>query len=242
MSKLRALAVSLWFWTVAPAVIGLGFLVVRSRPLEGGRSTFDSLDGCAFAMLIFGTLWLIFYSVEYDAYRSGKVARLAPSDGDSGAVSEDVARLNAEVAARIKEVADFKAALERKNEEIRGLRSTLNRADLKAVNEGIAEFLLAAEFLAMRIAAGKAAPDAALPELMAAVDDLLDAAQLKKGLPQVGDRLAELPPQSCTIFSKIDAPTPDKKGQLAEVRNSWVGFMSGSQLVIISPSRVSVYV
>ena len=141
MSKLRALAVSLWFWTVAPAVIGLGFLVVRSRPLEGARSTFDALDGCAFAMLIFGTLWLIFYSVEYDAYRSGKAARLAPSEGDTGAVSEDVARLNAEVAARIKEVADFKAALERKNEEIRGLRSTLNRADLKAVNEGIAEFL-----------------------------------------------------------------------------------------------------
>ncbi len=242
MSKIRALAVSLWFWTVAPAVIGLGFLVVRSRPLAGSNATFDFFDGCAFAMLIFGALWLIFYSVEYDAYHSGKAAQVAPSEAGSGAGSDDITRLKAEVAARIKEVADFKAALERKNEEIRGLRSTLNRADLKTVNEGIAEFLLAAEFLAMRIAAGKAAPDAALPELLAAVDDLLDAAQLKKGLPQLGDRLAELPPQSCTIFSKIDAPTPDKKGQLAEVRNSWVGFMSGTQLVIISPSRVSVYV
>lgn len=242
MNKIRSVLGSLWFWSVAPALAGLAFLIIRDRPLTQGVPVFDVMDGGAFTLLIFGSLWLLFYAIEYDALQSGRGRPAGLPTLGGSPEGQDVVRLNEEVAARIKEVADFKAALERKSEELRNLRASLNRADLKAVNEGIAAFLLSAEFLAMRIAAGKAAPDSALPELMTAVDDLLEAAQLQKGLPKPGDRLADLPPQSCTVFLKIDAPTPDKKGQLAEVRNSWVGFMSGNQLVIVSPSRVSVYV
>jgi hypothetical protein len=242
MSKIRIAFGSLWFWTVAPAVLGLAFLVIRNRPLGAAGNAFDFMDGVAFTMLNFGSLWLLFYSVEYDAVRAGKVASAGLPGAGAASEGEDVDRLRAEVSARVREAADFKAALARKDEELKQTRASLNRADLKSINEGIAAFLLSAEFLAMRISAGKAAPDSALPELMAAVDDLLQAAQLTKGMPKPGERLADQPPQSCTIFSKIDAPTPDKKGQLAEVRNSWVGFMSGGQLVIVSPSRVSVYV
>ena len=93
-----------------------------------------------------------------------------------------------------------------------------------------------------RAASGKEAAAKVLPQIAEAADELIVAAQLEKGRPNPGDRLADLPPNSCTIFNRIPAPTPEQKGQLVEVRNCWVGFRSDAQLVIVNPSRVSVYV
>ena len=240
MKKFLSVCGSVWLGPIGSIVAGLAILVMRDPSPRRADASFDYLGALGPACLIFGILWLLLYATDQDGRKLSRSAVVPPERlAYEGA---DVSLLQAEVAARVKEAADFKVALQRKNEELRHLRASLNRADLKAVNEGVAAFLLAAEFLAKRIEAGKETPAQALPQLMGAVDELLEAAQLKKGLPQPGDRLAELPAQSCTVFAKLEAPTSGQKGQIVEVRNSWVGFMSGEQLVIVSPSRVSVYV
>lgn len=237
MKKFIAAFGSLWLGPIASIVIGLAVLVFHNPPTGEEPPRFDYVGAIGPGCLIFGVLWLLLYATDQDRRDAGRSAPVrVPYEGG------DVALLQDEIAARVKEAADFKAALERKNEELRLLRASLNRSDLKAVNEGIAAFFLSAEFLAIRIQAGKETPDKALTQLMEAADELLVAACLQKGMPRPGERLSELPAGSCTVINKLDAPTPEQKGLLVEVRNSWVGFMSGDQLIIISPSRVSVYV
>lgn len=242
MKSLRSRICSLWWGPIVCFAAFLFILVSQDAHPRGNTRTFDWLTFGEPFFGIAGLLWLMLYAAEHE-----RAAEAQPQKVDSSSIlipyeEPDVVLLKEEVASRVKEAADFKTALERKNEEIRGLRSSLNRADLKAVNEGVAAFLLAAEFLTQRIHAGKESPENALPQLMEATDELLAAAGLKKGLPKPGDRLADLPAGSCTVFDKIPSPTPELKGTLVDIRNSWVGFMSGEQLVILSPSRVSVYV
>jgi dsDNA-specific endonuclease/ATPase MutS2 len=144
--------------------------------------------------------------------------------------------------ARAQEAADFKKAIEKKNQEIEALRAAQNRSDLKEVNEAIAGLLQSVEFFKQRLAAQKDTLENLLPQVEDAIGDVLERAKLVKGLPEAGQRLADQPVDSCTIFNRLPAPTPEQKGQIVEVRNSWVGFKVDQRLVIVSPSRIAVYV
>ena len=168
-----------------------------------------------------------------------KPAEVAPA---AVAGSAEVQELRQALEARAKEAVDFKNAIEKKNREIETLRAGQNRSDLKEVNEAIAGLLQSVEFFKQRLAAQKDTLDNLLPQVEEAIGDVFERAKLLKGLPEVGQRLADQPVDSCTIFNRVPAPTPEQKGQICEVRNSWVGFKVDQRLVIVSPSRIAVYV
>jgi soluble cytochrome b562 len=162
--------------------------------------------------------------------------------GQSSVAEATLTELQQELEARKREATDFKKAIETKNREIETLRASLNRADLKEYHEGIANLLQSVEFFKQRLALGKEAPEAFLPQVEEGILEVLDRTKLIKGIPEVGQRLADQPTNSCTIFNRIPAPTPEQKGIIAEVRNSWVGFQVESRLEVVNPSRVAVYV
>ncbi len=168
-----------------------------------------------------------------------KPAEVAPA---AVAGSAELQELRQALEARAKEAVDFKNAIEKKNREIETLRAGQNRSDLKEVNEAIAGLLQSVEFFKQRLAAQKDTLDNLLPQVEEAIGDVFERAKLLKGLPEVGQRLADQPVDSCTIFNRVPAPTPEQKGQICEVRNSWVGFKVDQRLVIVSPSRIAVYV
>lgn len=168
-----------------------------------------------------------------------KPAEVAPA---AVAGSAEVQELRQALEARAKEAVDFKNAIEKKNHEIEILRAGQNRSDLKEVNEAIAGLLQSVEFFKQRLAAQKDTLENLLPQVEEAIGDVFERAKLLKGLPEVGQRLADQPVDSCTIFNRVPAPTPEQKGQICEVRNSWVGFKVDQRLVIVSPSRIAVYV
>ena len=168
-----------------------------------------------------------------------KPAEVAPA---AVAGSAEVQELRQALEARAKEAVDFKNAIEKKNHEIETLRAGQNRSDLKEVNEAIAGLLQSVEFFKQRLAAQKDTLDNLLPQVEEAIGDVFERAKLLKGLPEVGQRLADQPVDSCTIFNRVPAPTPEQKGQICEVRNSWVGFKVDQRLVIVSPSRIAVYI
>ena len=168
-----------------------------------------------------------------------KPAEVAPA---AVAGLAEVQELRQALEARAKEAVDFKNAIEKKNREIETLRAGQNRSDLKEVNEAIAGLLQSVEFFKQRLAAQKDTLDNLLPQVEEAIGDVFERAKLLKGLPEVGQRLADQPVDSCTIFNRVPAPTPEQKGQICEVRNSWVGFKVDQRLVIVSPSRIAVYV
>lgn len=168
-----------------------------------------------------------------------KPAEFAPA---AVAGSAELQELRQALEARAKEAVDFKNAIEKKNREIETLRAGQNRSDLKEVNEAIAGLLQSVEFFKQRLAAQKDTLDNLLPQVEEAIGDVFERAKLLKGLPEVGQRLADQPVDSCTIFNRVPAPTPEQKGQICEVRNSWVGFKVDQRLVIVSPSRIAVYV
>jgi hypothetical protein len=172
---------------------------------------------------------------------AGSVATAFPVDkldevGVASQVAPEVQELRRALEVRVQEAADFKKAIE--NE---ALRAGQNRSDLKEVNEAIAGLLQSVEFFKQRLAAEKDTLDNLLPQVEEAIDDVLERAKLVKGLPAVGQRLADQPVDSCTIFNRLPAPTPEQKGQIVEVRNSWVGFRVDQRLIIVSPSRIAVY-
>ncbi len=172
-----------------------------------------------------------------------KPAEVAPAPAPAAvAGSAEVQELRQALEARAKEAVDFKNAIEKKNREIETLRAGQNRSDLKEVNEAIAGLLQSVEFFKQRLAAQKDTLENLLPQVEEAIGDVFERAKLLKGLPEVGQRLADQPVDSCTIFNRVPAPTPEQKGQICEVRNSWVGFKVDQRLVIVSPSRIAVYV
>lgn len=156
--------------------------------------------------------------------------------------NDELTQLKAELHMRHEEAIQFKLALENKNSEIDLLRSGINRSDLQSVNEAIATFNESFEFSLSRVQSSQVDAATALSEIFKSVDELFTAASLIKVRPKEGALLIDQPPGSITIFSKVPAPSPDLKGRLKEVRNSWVGFTSNDKTIIISPSRVSVYV
>lgn len=246
MKKILGTVCSPHWGSVLSVVIGLCILVFRDAPRSGAGQSFDYVGALSYFMLFLGVLFLLLYARQSDGGRTDETpvaSRQGVPAGDSCQPAEaDVARLRSDLAARVKEAADFKSAIERKNSELEALRAKLNRKDLVAVNEAIAALYQSVEFLCERASSGKESSDKVLPQIAEAADELLVAAQLERGMPKPGDRLADLPPNSCTIFNRIPAPTPGQKGLLVEARNSWVGFRSDAQLVIVNPSRVSVYV
>lgn len=165
-----------------------------------------------------------------------------PSEVTAAPVSAELQELRQALEARAKEAVDFKNAIEKKNREIEALRAGQNRSDLKEINEAIAGLLQSVEFFKQRLAAQKDTLENLLPQVEEAIGDVLERAKLIKGLPEAGQRLADQPVDSCTIFNRVPAPTPEQKGQIVEVRNSWVGFKVDQRLVIVSPSRIAVYV
>jgi hypothetical protein len=246
MKKIIDAICSRQWGSVLSVVIGLCILVFRDAPRQGVGAPFDYVGALSFFLLIFGVLLLVMYATGSERGRQAEVV-VAPKVAVSAEKPESPAegettKLRQELEARVREAADFKVAIERKNSELDSLRSKLNRKDLAAVNEAVAALYQSVEFLCERAASGKEPADKVLPQIAEAAEELLVAAQLEKGLPKPGDRLADLPPNSCTIFNRIPAPTPEQKGLLVEARNSWVGFRSDAQLVIVNPSRVSVYV
>jgi len=162
--------------------------------------------------------------------------------GQASLAEATLTELQQELEARKREASDFKKAIETKNREIETLRASLNRTDLKEYHEGIANLLQSVEFFKQRLALGKEAPEAFLPQVEEGILEVLERTKLIKGIPEVGQRLADQPTNSCTIFNRIPAPTPEQKGIIAEVRNSWVGFQVESRLEVVNPSRVAVYV
>lgn len=249
MKKLIDVICSRQWGSVFSILVGLGILVLRDAPRKEAAASFDYVGALSYFLLIFGGLLLLLYATSSDRAQpsapaapvaSGK--RVASEEKSEPRPDDDMARLQRELSARVKEAADFKAAIERKNAELDSMRAKLNRKDLAGVNEAVAALFQSVEFLCERAASGKETADKVLPQIAEAADELIIAAQLEKGRPNPGDRLADLPPNSCTIFNRIPAPTPEQKGLLVEVRNSWVGFRSDAQLVIVNPSRVSVYV
>lgn len=246
MKKLIELVGSLWWGPVVSVIMALAILIFRDPPRHDHVAGFDFVGAFAYGLLIAGVLWLLLYATDVDRRKEREECARRPSVAKPPEVSApadlSIARLQQDLALRVKEAADFKAAIERKNAELDALRAKLNRKDLVAVNEAIAALYQSVEFLCDRAATGKESPDKVLPQIAEAAEELLAAAQLEKGLPKPGERLADLPPNSCTIFNRIPAPTPEQKGHLVEVRNCWVGFRSDAQLVIVNPSRVSVYV
>lgn len=249
MKKLIDVICSRQWGSVISILVGLGILVLRDAPRKEVAASFDYVGALSYFLLIFGGLLLVLYATASD--RAQPAAHAAPATSGKRVASEEksepcpddsVARLQQELSARVKEAADFKAAIERKNAELDSMRAKLNRKDLAGVNEAVASLFQSVEFLCERAASGKEPADKVLPQIAEAADELIAAAQLEKGRPNPGERLADLPPNSCTIFNRIPAPTPEQKGLLVEVRNSWVGFRSDAQLVIVNPSRVSVYV
>ena len=246
MKKLIDIICSRQWGSVFSILVGLSILVLRDNPKKEVAAAFDFVGALSYFLLIFGGLLLLLYATTSDRAQpaatvaSGK--RVASEEKSEPRPDDAVARLQQELSARVKEASDFKAAIERKNAELDSMRAKLNRKDLAGVNEAIAALFQSVEFLCERAASGKEASDKVLPQIAEAADELIVAAQLEKGRPNPGDRLADLPPNSCTIFNRIPAPTTEQKGQLVEVRNCWVGFRSDAQLVIVNPSRVSVYV
>lgn len=156
--------------------------------------------------------------------------------------NDELTQLKAELQMRHEEAAQFKLALENKNAEIDLLRSTIKRSDLQSNNEAIATFYESFEFTLSRAESSLVSGTSPLSEISKSVDELFITVSLIKVRPKEGDLLIDQPPGSITIFSKVPAPSPDLKGRLKEVRNSWVGFTSNDKIIIISPSRVSVYV
>jgi Skp family chaperone for outer membrane proteins len=246
MKKLIDIICSRQWGSVFSILVGLSILVLRDAPKKEAAAAFDYVGALSYFLLIFGGLLLVLYATASDhAQPAAPVAsgkRLASEEKSESLPDEVVARLQQELSARVKEASDFKAAIERKNAELDSMRAKLNRKDLAGVNEAVAALFQSVEFLCERAASGKEAADKVLPQIAEAADELIVAAQLEKGRPNPGDRLADLPPNSCTIFNRIPAEKPEQKGLLVEVRNSWVGFRSDAQLVIVNPSRVSVYV
>ena len=246
MKKLIDVICSRQWGSVFSILVGLCILVLRDAPKKEVAADFDYVGALSYFLLIFGGLLLVLYATASDRAQpaapvaSGK--RVASEEKSESRPDDAVARLQQELSARVKEAADFKAAIERKNAELDSMRAKLNRKDLAGVNEAVAALFQSVEFLCERAASGKESPDKVLPQVAEAAEELLMAAQLEKGLPKPGDRLADLPPNSCTIFNRIAAPTPEQKGLIVEARNSWVGFRSDAQLVIVNPSRVSVYI
>lgn len=246
MKKLIDVICSRQWGSVFSILVGLCILVLRDAPKKEVAAAFDYVGALSYFLLIFGGLLLVLYATSTDRAQSvapvasGK--RVASEEKSELRPDEALARLQQELSARVKEATDFKAAIERKNAELDSMRAKLNRKDLAGVNEAVAALFQSVEFLCERAASGKEAADKVLPQIAEAADELIVAAQLEKGRPNPGERLADLPPNSCTIFNRIPAPTPEQKGLLVEVRNSWVGFRSDAQLVIVNPSRVSVYV
>lgn len=246
MNKLIELIRSLWWGPIVSVIAALAILVFRDPPHHESGDAFDYIGAFAFGLLIAGILWLMLYATDIERRQDLEEKARRTSSAKFTAVTApaelSVTRIEQDLALRVKEASDFKAAIERKNAELDALRSKLNRKDLVAVNEAIAALYQSVEFLCERAATGKESSEKVLPQIAEAADELIVAAQLEKGRPNPGDRLADLPPNSCTIFNRIPAPTPEQKGQLVEVRNCWVGFRSDAQLVIVNPSRVSVYV
>lgn len=241
MKKLFHVISSRQWRSVISILAGLCVLVLLDDPKKQVVAA-----GVSYFLLILGGLDLVFYAADsLSAKPSGHAAsgkQVASGEKSETLPDEALARLQQELSARVKEAADFKVAIERKNAELDSLRAKLNRKDLAGVNEAVAALFQSVEFLCERAASGKEPADKVLPQVAEAADELIVAAQLEKGRPNPGDRLSDLPPNSCTIFNRIPAPTPEQKGLLVEVRNSWVGFRSDAQLVIVNPSRVSVYV
>ncbi len=246
MKKILDAICSRQWGSVISVVTGLCILVFRDAPRQGVGAPFDYVGAFSFFLLIFGGLLLVMFATAAERGRPADAPVAPKAEKEAGKTAsgsgDDVSRLRQDLEARVKEAADFKAAIERKNAELEALRAKLNRKDLVAVNEAVAALYQSVEFLCERASSGKESPDKVLPQIAEAAEELLVAAQLERGLPKPGDRLADLPPNSCTIFNRIPAPTPEQKGLLVEARNSWVGFRSDAQLVIVNPSRVSVYV
>ena len=249
MKKLIDIICSRQWGSVFSILVGLSILVLRDAPKKEVAAAFDYVGALSYFLLIFGGLLLVLYATASDrAQPSAPSAPVASGKRVASEVKSEprpddaVARLQQELSARVKEAADFKAAIERKNAELDSMRAKLNRKDLAGVNEAVAALFQSVEFLCERAASGKEDAAKVLPQIAEAADELIVAAQLEKGRPNPGDRLADLPPNSCTIFNRIPSDKPEQKGLLVEVRNSWVGFRSDAQLVIINPSRVSVYV
>ena len=145
---------------------------------------------------------------------------------------------SADLEARVREAAQFKAELEAKREEISALKAGLNRTDAAELNEAIAQLYVGIEFERGR-AEGEFAQ--VLAGLSESVDGLFAAASLVKGAPNPGDRFIDQPAGSCKVFKTELTSDAALKGTIKVVRSPWVGFMANGKLKVINASNVSVY-
>lgn len=145
---------------------------------------------------------------------------------------------SADLEARVREAAQFKAELEAKREEISALKAGLNRSDAAELNEAIAQLYIDLEF-----ERGRAEGDFAqvLAGLSESVDSLFTAAALLKGAPKPGERFVDQPAGSCKVFKTELTSDAALKGTIKAVRSPWVGFMANGKLKVITASNVSVY-
>ena len=142
MNKLIELIRSLWWGPIVSVIAALAILVFRDPPHHESGDAFDYIGAFAFGLLIAGILWLMLYATDIERRQDLEEKARRTSSAKFTAVTApaelSVTRIEQDLALRVKEASDFKAAIERKNAELDALRSKLNRKDLVAVNEAIA--------------------------------------------------------------------------------------------------------
>jgi hypothetical protein len=224
----RALLI-LWWLPILLLTVGVGLLVAFT---DNPAASFIS-----YLLMVAGTFSLLLWSSAVDE-RVRHVPLSVVKSGDKPTCEVEHPDVRAELGARIREAAAFKAELEAKRAEIAALKSGLNRTDAAELNEAIAQLYIDFEF-----ERGRAEGDFAqvLAGLSESLDGLFAAAALVKGAPTPGERFVDQPAGSCKAFKTELTSDVALKGTIMTVRSPWVGFMANGKLKIITASNVSVY-
>jgi len=225
----RRALLNLWWLPILLLTVGVGLLVAFT---DNPAASFIS-----YLLMVAGTFSLLLWSSAVDE-RVRHVPLSVVKSGDKPTCEVEHPDVRAELGARIREAAAFKAELEAKRAEIAALKSGLNRTDAAELNEAIAQLYIDFEF-----ERGRAEGDFAqvLAGLSESLDGLFAAAALVKGAPTPGERFVDQPAGSCKAFKTELTSDVALKGTIMTVRSPWVGFMANGKLKIITASNVSVY-
>jgi hypothetical protein len=225
----RRTLLNLWWLPILLLTVGVGLLVAFT---DNPAASFIS-----YLLMVAGTFSLLLWSSAVDG-RVRHVPLPVVKSGDKPTCEVEHSDVLAELGARIREAAEFKAELEAKRAEIAALKSGLNRTDSAELNEAIAQLYIDLEF-----ERGRAEGDFAqiLAGLLESVDGLFTAAALVKGAPTIGERFVDQPAGSCKVFKTELTSDVALKGTIKAVRSPWVGFMANGKLKIITASNISVY-
>ncbi len=214
-----------WWQGVALFATALSFLIISNNN--------DFILFASFLSFILSLLLLLIWATSVDRVSSTncrtdlEIPKITP-----------IAVGSADLEARIREAAQFKAELDSKRAEIAALKSGLNRTDAAELNDAIAQLYVGLEFERGR-AEGELAQ--ILSGLSESVDVLFSAAGLVKGVPMPGERFIDQPAGSCKVFKTELTSDAALKGTIKAVRSPWVGFMANGKLKVITASNVSVY-